>query len=246
MILLRALCLLLIAPTVIWAQNSPDKLDSSTSSTELAGEVKALREALLQTQKQVAVQQREIETLKVQSNAGSLSASNQLSPTEREASAPDSASPSIQPASLSTAAYVRQQPVQQDQEKAESLVEGFKIGDAILTPGGFVDLENIFRTTNTQSNIATSFASIPFGNTPQGNVSEFRTTAQYSRLNLMVKDKYRGNDITGYVEAISAATIPDCLSKRQPAHLPPPTVFWGLQARQMGIPWWPNVELDDP
>jgi hypothetical protein len=200
MILLRALCLLLIAPTVIWAQNSPDKLDSSTSSTELAGEVKALREALLQTQKQVAVQQREIETLKAQSNAGSLSASNQLSPTEREASAPDSASPSIQPASLSTAAYVRQQPVQQDQEKAESLVEGFKIGDAILTPGGFVDLENIFRTTNTQSNIATSFASIPFGNTPQGNVSEFRTTAQYSRLNLMVKDKYRGNDITGYVE----------------------------------------------
>ncbi len=138
--------------------------------------------------------------MKAQSNAGSLSASNKLSPTEGEASAPDSASASIQPASVHTAAYVRQQPAQQDQEKAQSPVQGFKIGDAVLTPGGFVDFENIFRTTNTQSNIATSFASIPYSNTPQGNISEFRTTAQYSRLNLMVKDKYRGAEIIGYVE----------------------------------------------
>ncbi len=110
MILLRALCLLLIAPTVIWAQSSPENLDSSTNKEKLAGEVKALREALLQTQKQVAVQQREIETLKARSNAGSLSASNRPSPVEGEASASDSASASIQPASGQTTAYVRQQP----------------------------------------------------------------------------------------------------------------------------------------
>ncbi|MFY9732343.1 MAG: hypothetical protein WAK24_17170 [Candidatus Acidiferrales bacterium] len=195
---LRVLCLLLIAPTVIWAQSSPD--DSPTNNTELAGEVKALREALLQTQKQMAAQQQQIETLKAQSNAGLLPTSNRLSPTEGEASAPNSASASIQPATVNTAAYVQPQPTPQDQEKAPSLAQGFKIGDAVLTPGGFVDLENIFRTTNTQSNIATSFASIPYSNTPQGNISEFRTTAQYSRLNLMVKDKYRGNDITGYIE----------------------------------------------
>ena len=66
MISLRVLCLLLIAPGVLCAQSSPEKLDSSTNNTELAGEVKALREALLQTQKQVAAQQREIETLKAQ------------------------------------------------------------------------------------------------------------------------------------------------------------------------------------
>jgi hypothetical protein len=200
MLSLRVLCLLLIAPGVICAQSSPEKLDSSLNNSDVAAELKTLREALMQTQKQVTAQQQEIETLKAQSNARSLSASNRLSPTEGEASAPDSASASIQPASVYTAAYVRQQPAQQDQEKAESPFQGFKIGDAVLTPGGFVDLENIFRTTNTQSNIATSFASIPFSNTPQGNISEFRTTAQYSRLNLMVKDKYRGNDITGYVE----------------------------------------------
>src|SRR6266481_5617609 len=144
MISLRVLCLLLIAPCVLCAQSSPEKLDSSTNNTELAGEVKALREALLQTQKQVAAQQQEIETLKGHSNASSLSASN-LPPTEGEASAPDSASSSTQPASIHTTAYVRQQPAQQDQEKAQSAAQGFKIGDAVLTPGGFVDFENIFR-----------------------------------------------------------------------------------------------------
>jgi hypothetical protein len=200
MISLSVFCLFLIAPGVICAQSGPEKVDSLANSSDVATELKTLREALMQTQKQVAAQQQEIETLKGQANAGSLSASNRLSPTEGEASAPDSASSSIQPASVSTAAYIRQQPAQQDQEKAESPFQGFKIGDAVLTPGGFVDLENIFRTTNTQSNIATSFASIPYSNTPQGNISEFRTTAQYSRLNLMVKDKYHGADIIGYVE----------------------------------------------
>jgi hypothetical protein len=200
MISLRVLCLFLIAPGVVCAQSGPEKVDSSPNNSDVTIELKTLREALMQTQRQVAAQQQEIETLKARSNAGSLSASNKLSPTEGEASAPDSASASIQPASVQATAYVRQQPPQQDQEKPQSPVQGFKIGDAVLTPGGFVDFENIFRTTNTQSNIATSFASIPYGNTPQGNISEFRTTAQYSRLNLMVKDKYRGTEIIGYVE----------------------------------------------
>lgn len=75
-----------------------------------------------------------------------------------------------------------------------------KLGDAVITPGGFVDFENIFRTTNTQSNIATNFAGIPFSNTALGSVSEFRSTAQFSRLNFKIEDNFRGSDILGYVE----------------------------------------------
>ncbi|MGC1998235.1 MAG: hypothetical protein WA658_00160, partial [Candidatus Acidiferrales bacterium] len=75
-----------------------------------------------------------------------------------------------------------------------------KIGDAVLTPGGFVDFENVFRTTNTQSNIATNFAGIPFSNTPQGSVTEFRSTAQFSRLNFKIEDHFRNTDFLGYVE----------------------------------------------
>src|SRR5246127_331257 len=87
MLSLRVLCLLLIAPGVVCAQSSPEKLDSSPNNSDVATELKTLREALMQTQKQVAAQQQEIETLKARANAGALSAANRLSPTEGEASA---------------------------------------------------------------------------------------------------------------------------------------------------------------
>src|SRR4029077_18443109 len=100
MLSLRVLCLFLIAPGVICAQSGPEKVDSSPNNSDVATELKTLREALVQTQKQVAAQQQEIESLKAQSNAGSLLASNRPSPAEGEASAPDPASAPMQPASV--------------------------------------------------------------------------------------------------------------------------------------------------
>jgi hypothetical protein len=82
----------------------------------------------------------------------------------------------------------------------QSSETSFKIGSLLFTPGGFLDLENIYRTTNTQSNIATNFAAIPFNNTDQGNISEFRTTAQFSRLSLMISSKFGKHDVTAYIE----------------------------------------------
>ena len=194
---------LLFLPGLMSAQTSGQDPNSSADSTNLAAEVKALRETLQQTQKQLANQQHEIETLKEQSkNDPAAVGGNQPSPTEGETGVRDSASSSLLPASVSTPAYVRQQPTQQSQEPAQSQVPlgSIKLGDAILTLGGFVDFENIFRTTNTQSNIATNFGSIPYNNTAQGRVTELRTTAQFSRLNVKITENFHGNDVTGYVE----------------------------------------------
>src|SRR5262249_25110303 len=76
----------------------------------------------------------------------------------------------------------------------------FRIGGADFTPGGFVDFENVFRTTNTGNVAATSFGVIPFSNTVQGHLREYRSTGQYSRFNIKVNTKYGANDVTGYVE----------------------------------------------
>jgi hypothetical protein len=192
--------LLLLSSVVLGQDNAPEP-PASKSNAELATEVKALREALLETKKQVAAQQSEIESLRVQwKNAPENSATKELMPSASEKAAPLSA-----PTTTSAVADAEQQPVaNQSREKRkseESKLSSFKIGEAVLTLGGFVDLENIFRATNTQSNIATDFGAIPYSNTPQGNVSEFRTTAQFSRLNLEVQDHFAGNDITGYLEA---------------------------------------------
>jgi hypothetical protein len=106
---------------------------------------------------------------------------------------------------VSAGANIQQQPRTrqlQEQGKPEQMPLGsFNIGDAVFTPGGFVDFENIFRTTNTQNNIATNFAAIPYSNTAQGHLTENRLTAQYSRFNIKVTDKIGANDVTGYCEA---------------------------------------------
>jgi len=201
--LIYILLVCLILPGAILAQASAQQSASSADDANLATEVKALREALQQTQKQVAAQQREIETLKTQPKSDmAASPASQPTPTESESSAHDSTSSTLQPASPYVARNVRQT-VQQNQQKEKSQetpIGSFKLGDAILTLGGFLDFENIFRTTNTQSNIATSFGSIPYNDTAQGRVTELRTTAQFSRLSVKVTDSFHGNDLAGYVE----------------------------------------------
>ena len=179
------------------AQNS-----DLSNNESLSAEVKALREALSQTQKQMAVQQREIEALKANSrNAEIHSAASELLPG---AEANGSSSSSLEPKTAFVSANVEPQlPMQQGQQTSKpqnSPLGSFKVGEAVLDLGGFVDLENIFRTTNTQSNVATPFGAIPYNNTAQGRITELRTTAQFSRLNVKVTGSFRGNELTGYVE----------------------------------------------
>jgi hypothetical protein len=200
-------CVLLLSSGLVLAQTSSQKSDSSSSNSDLATEVKALREALLQTQKQVALQEREIETLRGErAKADPAPSVGNEAPSGAMHVATYTAIPSpgrpygTAPGVVSS--DIPMQPAVQNQEKGNPKPLGsFNVGDAVFTPGGFVDFENIFRTTNTQNNIATNFAAIPSGNTAQGHLTEYRSTAQYSRFNIKVTDKIGANDVTGYCEA---------------------------------------------
>jgi hypothetical protein len=196
---LRTLCLLLVALGLTCVQARAQNSNSSQHNWDEGAELRALREALSQTQKQVASQQEEIEALKqLLSGKQSASVGNQgEAPRVINAALTQPVSPSV---GSYDGVHASNHPVSQDGEGQQPALGTIKIGDAILTPGGFVDFENIFRTTNTQSNIATSFASIPFSNTPLGSVTEFRSTAQFSRLNFKIEDHYRNTDFLGYVE----------------------------------------------
>jgi hypothetical protein len=217
---LRALCLLLVAPSLIWAQASPQKPDSSPSNPDVASELKAVREALLQTQKQLALQQREIETLKERAKTDqAASVRNEQPPSAIEAATHTAVPSSLGAAYSAVSTNIGKRPVAQGEGKEnESPLSSFKLGDAVITPGGFVDFENIFRTTNTQDNISTPFATIPFSNTAQGHVTEFRSTAQFSRLNVKVTDSFGGNDVTGYIEGDFAGNDPGSVYQTTNSH----------------------------
>ncbi|HSK43775.1 MAG TPA: hypothetical protein VLA83_07810, partial [Candidatus Binatia bacterium] len=107
-------------------------------------------------------------------------------------------------AALHTASPAPATNVVQETEKPKESPLSFRIGGTDFTPGGFVDFENVFRTTNatsaTGNPIATSFGGLPFNNTIQGHLTEFRSTGQYSRYNLKVSGKYGANNVVGYIE----------------------------------------------
>jgi len=202
MTLLRSVLLLLVTPGLIWAQSSAQVTDTSQSNPDVAAELKALREALLQTQKQMAAQQQEIEALRngVKTEQA-MPASGEQSPRVIDAAMHPGIPSGLTPTGNFASANAGQQQAPGGIQQANEGTPTFRIGSADIRLGGFVDIENIYRTTNTQNNIATNYAAIPFNNTPQGNLSEYRLTAQFSRFNIRVTDKIGDTDVAGYCEA---------------------------------------------
>ena len=69
-IFLRTVWLLLMVPGLAYGQTAAHPADSSTNTSDVGTQLDALREALLQTQQQVAAQQQEIQVLKTQLKSG--------------------------------------------------------------------------------------------------------------------------------------------------------------------------------
>src|SRR5260221_10697040 len=182
--LLKAMAFVLLAGGLVVGQESTSAAPASGQAQgNLSQEVKALRDALAQQQREIAQQQREIQEL-----------------TQRLATNDSSsATPRLVDASLNTAGLmnVAARPLQ-DKPKESPL--SFRIGAADFTPGGYVDFENIFRSTNTGNVAGTNFWAIPFSNTANAHLTEYRSTGQYSGFNIKVHTKYGENAATGLVE----------------------------------------------
>jgi hypothetical protein len=176
---------LLLNVTIAVAQTS----STGNGQGDVLAELARMRDAMAAQQKQILEQQRQME--RQQQEIESLKA---LSGTQGEHN---------QTSHLMNATLASLTPakalVQEDVKPKESPLS-FRIGGTEFTPGGFIDFENVFRTTNSGSIITTNFGAIPFSNTPQGHLTENRITAQFSRLNLKVSGRYGKNDVTAYAE----------------------------------------------
>ena len=79
----------------------------------------------------------------------------------------------------------------------------FKIGSADFTPGGWADITGIFRSVDIGSGTGTTFQAIPFNTTlPNAALSEFRFTAQTSRISMKVDAPINDSTkVTAYIES---------------------------------------------
>jgi hypothetical protein len=77
------------------------------------------------------------------------------------------------------------------------------VGPAQLRIGGYLGVTGLYRSTNSGGGAGSAFATIPFEDTLQGNVSESRLTAQATRISIRVDAPFpeaRFRRIAGYFE----------------------------------------------
>jgi hypothetical protein len=175
--------MLLLATGMALGQTSAPATEQGSDSS-VAEQLKALKAAMAAQQAQMVEQQQKIDELEktlAQQQSSSKAAH-------------------VQNATLSTNAAPSTNAVQGDEKPKESPLS-FRIGGTEFTPGGFLDFENVFRSTNTGNVAATNFWAIPFSNTVGGHLTEYRSTGQYSRFSLKVTGKYGANNVTGYIES---------------------------------------------
>lgn len=75
-----------------------------------------------------------------------------------------------------------------------------RIGDVCIVPVAFMDLIPIWRNENTGSSFVSAWGSIPYNNTVNGKLSEFRFTPQNSRIGFRVDGDWKGAHFIGYNE----------------------------------------------
>lgn len=207
------LSLLVMAPVMLSGQRSAAP-SSDSDQSKIADELKQLREEVAQQRQQMLDQQKQmaeqLRMMKEQSEQivherGEIEKLRQQVTTQAVA-AGSSGAPHLVDATLTTAATTGPTAtaldVQTEAQKPKESPLSFRIGGMDFTPGGFVEFENVFRTTNSGSIVTTNFGTIPFSNASlgQGHLTEDRLTGQFSRLNLKVTGKFGENDITGYAE----------------------------------------------
>ena len=123
----------------------------------------------------------------------------------------------------------------------------WRIGAAEFTPGGWADIMGVFRSSDIGSGTGTSFGSIPFNNQlPQAALTEFRATAQTSRLSMKVNANINDStSVLGYVESdFNGFQPPERLHQHKQRHVPIAFGFRRHQARQVGSNWRTNLVTD--
>jgi hypothetical protein len=122
---------------------------------------------------------------------------------------PVAASPAISAAALTSAVAVTPatapatataaMPPQKDADEVSPLQ--LRVGSAYITPVGFMDFTSVWRNHDGGSGIGTNFAGIPYGNTFNNHLSEFRLSMQNSRIGFRVDATVKGAHVIGYMES---------------------------------------------
>ncbi|HYL74006.1 MAG TPA: hypothetical protein VEU96_07350 [Bryobacteraceae bacterium] len=160
-----------------------------------------LPDELSQLKAQVAQQQRQIDELtrRLDRLSQPLPETNAARPTLADRPLVASTTPMI-PAVAAPATALPTTPLSAQDRPAESSPLQLKVGDAYITPVGFMDFTSVYRSHAAGAGIGTNFGSIPYGTVFQNKLSEERLSMQNSRVGFRVDAMVKGAHVIGYLE----------------------------------------------
>lgn len=83
---------------------------------------------------------------------------------------------------------------------AQQIPAFIRLGDTCMIPIGFMDLTPVWRDKNAGSSMGSNYGSIPYNNTVNGHLSEFRFSPQNSRIGFRFDGNWKGAHFIGYNE----------------------------------------------
>jgi len=197
-------CIVSLALPVMAAGQPGDDSDAPPAKTTAAApsEIEQLKKMLLEQQRQID----ELRRLLLDQKTGDFAATHpSIVKQDVGTSIGEVASttPAMPPAPVAppTPLLPPVSPVVAPPQGDSSSPLQLKIGDAYITPVGFMDMTSVSRSTNPGSGIGTNFGSIPYGNTQAGSLTETRLSPQNSRLGMRVDANYHDWKILGYWES---------------------------------------------
>jgi hypothetical protein len=186
------------------AQSHPDTSDVASLKAQLVEQQKQIDELKLALQEQRKLIERSM-------NAAPLADKHEFAlPRDKALGEVASTTPYIPPAPAATALAmpvisVAQTPAAPPTNPCEAVPDGpapafIRLGSTCLVPIGFMDLTAVWRDKNAGSSMGSNFGSVPYNNTVNGNLAEFRFTPQNSRIGFRFDGDWKGTHFIGYNE----------------------------------------------
>ncbi len=188
----RIFAVLLLLAHVLFAQ----------TSTQSAGDIQALKDALASQQQQIQQLRQQLQNLQ-QAQTSATSAANNAAASQAQASPQQNfAELKGDVASIKTSADNSAPAVQETQPTVNSELEGpltIRFKGVSITPGGFVAAEFVRRSRALGADVTTPFNSVPLPGASQSQESEFFGSARQSRPTIFFFAPSKHVELSSYI-----------------------------------------------
>ena len=219
-------------------QHKPQAVKKTAdSNAEIAGQLKALQEAIEQqkaateqlqqqlqlTQQQLQQTQQQLQKTQATAQAADAKAADVETNEAQQAQKIQADLSQAESTSTATAATV---------QKNEKKVADLEHPDSIaykgirIKPGGFLEMSSYFRSHATLSDLATTFNTIPLAGQANTKLTEYGETARDSRISLRADADAGSTKLTGYFEMDFFGTGPSSNPNQSTSYNPRLRLAW--------------------